>query len=108
MRSVQNCLESDFELRKYKTQPYLQPQALNEWIGNKLLINELANKKIGNKNYAVKYEKYDTGLYILPSIKNNDLKLVSGENFNYKTIINRSNIIVTKITKSLICNWDYI
>jgi len=108
LRSVQNCLESDFELRKYKTQPYLQPQALNEWIGNKLLINELANKKIGNKNYAVKYEKYDTGLYILPSIKNNDLKLVSGENFNYKTIINRSNIIVTKITKSLICNWDYI
>ena len=105
---VKNSLQSDFELRDYKTVPSHQSQSLVEWIGNKLLINDLANKKIGNKNYDVKYGKYETEQYILPNINSKDLKLDGGTNFNHEQIIKRTIIIVEKISDSLLCEWDSI
>lgn len=105
---VKNSLSQDIELRDYNTQPYQQPQSLVQWIGNKLLIQDLANKSIGNRSFDFKIDKYEDEQYILPKISTQGLELNSQTNFNYKTILERSSIIVNKISDTLLCNWDSI
>ena len=108
LKKIKNALNDDFELREYKTVPYQQSHCLIEWIGNKLLINDLANKKIGNRNYKTKFKKYENEQFVLPNIASKNLKLQDSTNFEYKTIISRSITIVDKISESLLCNWDDI
>ena len=105
---ITNSLNQDIELRDYKTQPYQQPQSLIQWIGNKLLIQDLANKRIGNKSFDFKIAKYEDEQYILPKTSTEGLELNTQINFNYETILKRSSIIVNKISEDLLCSWDSI
>lgn len=109
LNSVSNS-SIEFELKDYNTTPFIQEECLIEWIGNKLILNGIRNKRIKNESYKYKFsEGYnEAGAIVLPRIKSEKLMLNDSE-FDFRTILDRSIHILDTINERFFTdNWDLI
>lgn len=101
----------EFELKDYISQPYKQNESLIEWIGNKIILNGSKNKGASNKSFIDKYNDYYTeqNKIMLPSNDSGELYFDEKTDFDYKKIIDRSIVIVEKLSiQFLNMGWDEI
>ena len=104
----------DFELKKYTSSPFIQHNALNQWIGNKLLILSAKNSSLGNKSFDDKKELLNgDNLFVIPEwhthSDSNILNIKESKSWTYKEIIKRSIHICDIIFNNVyfkMNNWD--
>ena len=105
----------DFELKPYTSSPFIQHNALNQWIGNKLVILASENSSLGNKSFSDKKNKLNTNnLLVVPEWHTcstlNKSNIKEKTDWNYKEIIFRSihicDIIFSKIYFDNNNSWD--
>ena len=96
----------NFELLGYSTSPQFQEESIIEFIGNKWVLNARTNNKTSNNDFNFKKTEYLEDKWIKVPANSDEIGINNFDDFNYKTIINRSLTIANLISSKYYSTWD--